>query len=347
MATLESEFDPTRRDFLTLGFARRRRGGGRAPRKDRPDIPQGSPQPPDWRDWLNKNVSRRDALGLGVLATTLIGGGYIAHKLGWLFPAAPDQTPKEPETLEDMVAEAKRMEDEFTGTDLSDKETRNQYTKFLTDIFIRFYPLGISKEQLLSSVVFVNDPYAFEQIFIDKNQDPKFTQELLKNVAARTPAFTADGKTYVNTTYEIFQKEVTSQDPKFPKDWHPLKSLRLTLFHEFNHVIAKPTTDSLIFSILDPSNQLTNKLIDGFRVQGLTKKKEFVGFSSPIDEALVELLSKDINTNLFGSFISEYTHELGINISNIMNILEQILIIAKVDKQQLAYFHQTSDLKGF
>lgn len=61
--------------------------------------------------------------------------------------------PSKPETLESLVAQAKKMEGGFTGIDLANQETRAQYTKLLAEIFVRYYPLGISKEQLLSSVV--------------------------------------------------------------------------------------------------------------------------------------------------------------------------------------------------
>lgn len=346
MAIVERGFDPTRRDFLALGFARRRRGGGQPPR--RPDSGSSSPQPPDFGNWFHKKVNRREALGLGVLAATLAGGGYIAHKLGWLFPTTPDQTQKEPETLEDMVAEAKSMEEEFKGRDLSDKESRDQYAELLVNIFVRYYPLGVSKLELQSSIIWFDSKEEYEELFISRNQDPFFSQDYLRQVAASRPAFTGsnDGKIYVNATHEIFQRERTSTD-KFPQDWNPLKSLRLTLFHEFSHKISDPSKDPTVFSVVDASNTLTDQTIEGFQIRGFNNKRELLGIYNPIDEASVELLSKYINTDLFHSFVSDYGDRQGNNVTAIMTRLEQLLSAAQITKMDLARLHKASNLKGF
>lgn len=137
MAIVEMEFDPSKRDFLTLGFARRRRDGGQPPRRPRqPDSPLGQ-QPPEWK-WFDKKVSRRTVVGVGSLLVGLGVGAFVVDRLGLLkfFPPLPDQP--EPETLESLVAKAKKMEDEYSINDLSDKRTRDNYTKLLADIFIRY-----------------------------------------------------------------------------------------------------------------------------------------------------------------------------------------------------------------
>jgi len=345
MAIVEMEFDPSRRDFFLTGFARGRRSGGSQP----PRRPGARTQPNQPQPDGGFKVTRREALGLGILATTLAGGGYIAHKLGWVFPTGPDQTPQEPETLESLVIKAKSMEDEYSINDLSDKETRDNYTRLLADIFIGYYPLGISKQQLLSSVVFVNSKEAFEELFVSRNQDPQFTLEYIKQVAARTPAFTGsdDSKIFINTSYGIFHKEMTNQDPKYPKDWNPLKSLRLVLFHEFSHAISVPSLDSVIFSIVDKNNSIKDKKITGFRIKGYTDKNEFAALYSSIDEAAVELLSKYTNTDLFNSFISKYGDTEGHSVTDIMTRLEQLMNAARIDKMELARFHKSSNLRGF
>lgn len=334
----------SRRDFL---FARRRSHRDQTPRKPhQPATPQG--QPPEW-NWFGKKVSRRTIIGTGSLMVGLGAGGFVADRLGlWkFFPLSPDQP--EPETLESLVAKAKKMEDEYNINDLSDKGTHDNYTKLLADIFIRYYPLDLSKQQLLSSVVWVNSEEAFEELFVSRNQDPYFTQEYIKQVAARTPAFTGsdDSKIFVNTPYEIFHKEMTSQDPKYPRDWNPLKSLRVTLFHEFSHAISVPSLDPVIFSIVDQNNSIKDKKVTGFRIKGYTDKNEFAALYSSIDEAAVELLSKYINTDLFNSFISEYSDTEGHSVTDIMTRLEQLLSASKVTKMDLARLHKASDLKGF
>lgn len=341
MATVEIGFDQSRRDFLIFGFARGRRGSGQPPRRPT-RVAATQPEPPDG----GLKVTRRGAIIAGVI----VGGSAIAVAMlrPWQRVTSPPEQDS-PETLESLVAKAKKIEDEYSINDLSDKETRNNYTKLLADIFIGYYPLGISKQQLLSSVVFVNSKEAFEELFVERNRDPYFTEEYVKQVAARTPAFTGsdDSKIFINTSYEIFHKEMTSQDSKYPKDWNPLKSLRLLLFHEFSHAISVPSLDPVIFSIVDQNNTIKDKKNTGFRIKGYTDNREFAALYSSIDEAAVELLSKYINTDLFNSFISEYGDTQGNSVTDIMTRLEQLLSAARIAKMDLARLHKASNLKGF
>lgn len=151
---------------------------------------------------------------------------------------------------------------------------------------------------------------------------------------------------YVNTAHEVFQKQQTASNPNFPKDWNPLKSLRSTLLHEFNHVISQPTTDITLFSLVDSRNEVTDKKVEGFQIKGFTGERKLVALFNPIEEASAELLSKYINIDLFHSFISDYPGTQG-NVTSIMIRLEKLLDSAGIDKILLARLHQTSDLKGF
>lgn len=74
MVTLEMELDPSKRDFLTLGFARRRRGSGQPPRYRR-EVPLSQPEPPE-RSRLR--LTRRQAIMIGGAA---IAGSSIAALL--------------------------------------------------------------------------------------------------------------------------------------------------------------------------------------------------------------------------------------------------------------------------
>lgn len=271
-------------------------------------------------------ITRRQAVRYGVVGilSTLISAACAPQPLD---PVAPDRQnltePKkeETETLSSLVTKARKMEDEFKGQNLSDKAIRSQYTSLLADIFTRYYPIETSREELRSSVVFV-----------DSNG---------------TPAFTADRKIYINTTNEVFQKQETAKNPYYPKDWHPLKTLRLALFHEFNHLITQPAEDAAISVVVDPRNDITKKEIDGFAIKGFNVKKELVGLYASIDEASTELLSKYISINLFGSFLSDYSHDnQGRNVTAIMIRLEKLIDSAKIDKMELAYLHRTSNLRG-
>lgn len=330
MAIVEIEFDPLRRDLITLGFARRR-SRGQPPRRPRETHP-AQPMPPNW----GPKRTRRALIAGG---TVVVGAATLISKPWEWFT---------PETLESLATQAKNTENIYRRDDLSDTETRNKYTMLMADIFVRYYPVGISKTQLLSSVVWVNSKEAFEEIFINHNQDPFFPQEYLRQLAARTPAFTSvDGHIYINTANGIFQKKMTSQDPTFPIDWNPLKSLRLTLSHEFNHAIAEPSQDPFIFDIVDPDNTLTHRRINGFQFYGLTSENGSAGLYDSIDEASAELLSKYINTELFDSFISKYDNHRMQDITNIIGRLEKLLEEAGITKMELARFHKNSGLRGF
>lgn len=87
MAMVEMEFDPRRRAFLTLGFARRNSRGGQPPRRPLAEAPSPNPEPPDW--W-NRVISRRTLLraGAGFVGTGV--GLFIADRLGLLYFLHPE-----------------------------------------------------------------------------------------------------------------------------------------------------------------------------------------------------------------------------------------------------------------
>lgn len=72
MAMLEMELDPSKRDFLTLGFARRRRGSGQPPRYRK--TPLSQPQPPDMGGF---RLTRRQL----IIGGTVIAGTTLATLL--------------------------------------------------------------------------------------------------------------------------------------------------------------------------------------------------------------------------------------------------------------------------
>lgn len=259
-------------------------------------------------------------------------------------PTILTSEPKKEATLASLVANAKKIEDEFKGQNLSDKTIRSQYTSLLADIFTRYYPIGASREQLSSSVVFVDSKKEFEETYVKINQDPNSPTPYLRKQANETAAITADGKIYINAAHEVFQKQETAKNPYYPKDWHPLKTLRLALFHEFNHLITQPAEDAAISAVVDPRNDITNKEIDGFAIKGFNSKKELVGLYGAIDEASAELSSKYINFDLFGSFLSDYSTDT--RVTPIMIRLEKLLDAAKISKIEFTYLHKTSNLKG-
>lgn len=82
MATLEMELDPSKRDFLTLEFARRKSHGGQPSGRLRREAPLSQPEPPE-RSGLR--LTRRQLIIGGTVAT----GSAIATLLkpwDWLIP---------------------------------------------------------------------------------------------------------------------------------------------------------------------------------------------------------------------------------------------------------------------
>lgn len=219
----------------------------------------------------------------------------------------------------------------------------------MADIFIKYYSLDISRQQLLSSIVFVNSRPAFEEIFIGRNENQLITPETLRNLVPDTQAFTdrRDSKVFINTTHDSFIKGLTDEDPKYPYNWNPLKSLRIALFHEFNHLLSISGTDTALFAVLDPNNEYHDKRIEGFKIRGLNNKNQYAGDYDSIDEAFVELMSKKINTDLFGDFVGEYKDAEGNDVIAIMDRLEQVLNAANINNKELMRLHKSSNLRGF
>lgn len=270
----------------------------------------------------NENgINRRQALRWLIGGAIGLGAVAVGISRPW---DQPDPEQPKSETLASLVDEAIKIEDEFQESDLSNKNNRVQYTNLLAQIFTKYYSTNTTANQLASTVIFSS-----------------------KETINGSPAVTKDNKIYIDTSNDIFQKNKTSTKSNWSKGWNPLKSLRLTLFHEFIHEIVQLRQDQALFSVVDAQNNVRDKEISGFRVQGYDNKNRSVAIYDLIDEASVELLSKYINTDLFRSFISGYISKEGVDASAIMTRLEQVLNSAGISRTDLANFHQTSDLKGF
>lgn len=234
--------------------------------------------------------------------------------------ATPTEVKRSETELEALVRKARQMEDEFKGQDLSDQTIRSEYTNLLADIYSRYYRLDTTKEALSSAVTFVN--------------------------AGETTANTEADKIYINVGNGFFQKKATSSNPAFPKDWNPLKSLRIALSEEFTHFIIQPAEDAGLFLIVDSANEITNKRIYGFKFKGIRGKNQVFLYPT-IEEASVKLLANYINLDLFDVYLDTYAeNSREQDINNIMLRLEQVIDSAKIDKTILASLHKTSNLRG-
>lgn len=108
MAIAEMEFDPSKRDFLTLGFARRGRGGSPPRRTDGRSTPTQPERPSGW----DKIITRRNLLRV---ASGIAGAGiglFIADRLGLLDQSEPSKREMgiKLENLQFNTEEGKRME---------------------------------------------------------------------------------------------------------------------------------------------------------------------------------------------------------------------------------------------
>lgn len=352
MAIVETQlpYNQSRRDFLGIDylFSRNRSRGGQPPRRGQ-EPPSGSPQPPDFWNWFNRQVSRREALGLTVLTTTLVGGGYISHKLGWLVPTAPDQTPQKPETLEDMVAKAKRMEDEFKGRDLSDKNIREKYADILAGIFVFHHPGYLSRQELKETVGWADslDQFVRQRIASSGRTGIPTAQQLEKERSTTASTDNRRRKITVNVASDGFKQENINLIQNAPPAWNPLRELRVSLFHEFNH-LAIESSDEVLFSIVDPNNKFKDKRIEGFRFMGVDERGSFAGALNDLHEAVIELLARDLSQSYFGSYYSNYPTEItGEDLTVVIDRLKQILQVVGITHQELATLHKNSNLREF
>lgn len=333
------EFDLSRRDFLTLAFARRRRSdGGQPPRRPARTSPQ--PEPPDG----GFKVTRREAL----IAGTIVGGGAIAAAIlqPWKWFTSPAEQDG-PETLESLVAKAKKMEDEYKGRDLSDKTTREKYADMLAGIFAFHYPSYLSRQQLRESITWTDSVRDFtRQRILSSGKTGEPTSQQIANEQFAT-ATTYRGKVTVNAGADVYKQENIVIIEDTPYTWNPLKMFRLSLLHEFNHLVTEKN-DDVIFSIIDPNNQIRDKRIEGFRLVGINKDGTFPTVYNDLHEAVIELLAKDISQSDFGSYYSNYPSDItGEDITVLINRLEQILQVTGISHQELASMHKNSNLRDF
>lgn len=334
MATLEMELDLSKRDFLTLGFARRKSRGGQPPRRSHFRPPSPQPQPPDWE----RLVTRREVI---IAAGTIVAGGAIAALLkpwDWFKPQ-PEQAG--PETLESLVAQAKKMEDEYKGKDLSDKTARERYADTLVGIFAFHYPGYFSRQQLKKTLSWVDtlDQFVRQKIASSGRSGEPSASQLENERFTTASTDNRRRKITVNVASEAFKNA--------PLTWNPLKILRISLLHEFNHLVFEGR-DEIIFSIIDPNNRIEDKRVEGFRFVGVDEKGKFATALDDLHEAVIELLAKDISQSDFGLHISNMPSQLtGEDITAVMNRLEQILQIVGITHQELAILHKNSNLREF
>ncbi len=335
--SIDMELNPSRRDFLTLAFAKKPRGGGQSSQRRSSGANSNQSQPDG-----GFKFTRRQAL----IGGSIIGGGVLAGILKpWerFIQDQPEQITPEPETLDGLITKGKKMEAEFKGQDLSDQKIRKEYADVLAGIFALHNPGYLSAQQLKESITFENTIQGFTQQRIDSSGKIGTPTPLQLDNERSTTASTLNRgrKITVNTASEAFKQK------NLPAGWNPLKFLRLSLLHEFNHLVIE-STDQTIFSIMDPNNRLKDKRIEGFRIVGVNEKGGFDEAFNDLHESTIELLARNISQADFGSHYSNMDSEgTGENLTALMGRLDQILQLIGMNYQELIILFRNSNLRRF
>lgn len=327
MATAELDF--SRRDLLS--FAK--------PKRRIPLVQSGGKSSSSSPSQHGPKISRRALLIAGIIAGTGTGVGILRL---W------EQTTP-PETLESLVAQAKKMEDGYKAKDLSDKPTREKYAGVLAGIYAFYYPGYFSKQQLIDAVSWSDNLHQFATqalVSIGKNVTPTPKQvENERNTTAVTD--NRRKKVIVNTAATSFQQRNIDAATSLPKGWNPLKTLRTALFHDFGHLVNE-RTDEEIFSALDPNSEFTEKRIEGFKFIGKDKIGRQASAFTDFNEAVVELLAKNIDLAYFGFHPNDMPSTTpGLDMDAIIRNTEQVLQAIGLNHQELAKLFKNSRLKEF
>lgn len=268
----------------------------------------------------------------------IVGGSALA--LHRILNGEGDQ-----DTLESLASKARKQEEGFRGADLFDDRDRHQYTQVFAKIFERYSPTSFTAETLMASTAFVTNHNEFVRLFEQKHEGARY------QTTFNYYGFVNDGQVFIDLDTHFFKSSTFSRNPVYPRGWNPLKSLRMTLGHEWHHLIVEPRTEDPILLLSDLNNNHPNKRTSGFRMEGLdsNSSRVFVAF----DEATVERLSIKLAQDLFGvnNYYSDYRRPLGggiiHDITQIVFRLTSIMRAAQIDRDQLFPLYRQSKLGQF
>lgn len=241
------------------------------------------------------------------------------------------------ETLPQLVQQARQLEDGFRDPDLSNKAIRDQYTWLMAGIFDTHFPSHLSRDQLFTSIVLVENHNEFIGLHRQTPGDH----------AKYPTGFISQRRAYIDLHGSVFQLNNIRKDPTFPKGWNPLKSLRTTEVHEWFHLtVLQPNSEDQVLELLDPSNASPNKWVFGFRIENLNSNFTTALFED-FDEATTELLSIRTNSTLFGTYDSDYASANGRSITESALRLNEMIKAARISGPELGKFHAESRLGDF
>lgn len=331
-----TELELPRREFLTLGRSRKR-PRGQPPRRPG-EIHTALPQPPNW----GPKIPRRMLIASGSAAVVVGTATLIFRPWEWF---TPQPEPEIPETLESLVAQAKDMENTYTGNDLSDNKTRNNFTAILAGIYTKDAPSALTKEQIAGSVVWAKDLDEFIRL-VEKNSLHQ-RQPKSRDYFAGTPALVTDNKKIVvNLNNLAFNASLLRRRGGFPKDWNALKSLRRVLLHEFVHLTTTTKKDDEFFALTDLPEDIEDPVLDGFVILFKERGQGMESFH-PHNELAVETIANERSNRLFGPTPPIPYIEQGVNLSIAQIRFSQILDAAEINITTLERLNRSSDLYGF
>lgn len=331
-------YDPARRELFLA--AKKKLSHEPSSRRNHREPHLSHPKPPR-RD--NGFTRRQFVIGGTAAIGTIVAGSAVAYLFkpwNWFASQPEHQTP---ETLGSLVIQAKKMEAEFQGQDLANKPLREKYAGILAGISALHYPGYSSRQQLTAAVSWADtlDQFVRQRIAsTGKTGIPTASQmEKERSTTASTDSRTK--RITVNSAADAYKQR------NIPRDWNPLKILRLSLLHEFNHLVTE-ASDEITFSIVDPTNRYKDKLIEGFRFVAIEGTDMLATSFNDLHEAVVELLAKDLSVAYFGSYLSAMSNEItGDDVSVTINNLERVLQAIGMSHQELLKLHRNSNLRGF
>ena len=143
---IEIPFNQDRRDLLLFA-----KSGSRNRQSPRPAGSHRPPSQPKRPEKGGDGFTRRQFIPLAV-AGSIGSAGIIAGILQPWNRSTLQPELAQPETLESLVVQARKMEDEYKSQDLSNKPIREKYANIIAGIFAFHNPGYLTKQQLAETI---------------------------------------------------------------------------------------------------------------------------------------------------------------------------------------------------
>lgn len=283
MTTAEIPFHQfSRRDLIGIDFFSKRKHSDAKLHKSSSRTTQTRPQGP--RFTRPKFIVG----GLAIVATIALGLSKPWEQSN--YQEAQDNT------LESLVAQARKMENDFKDNTLTDEGIRNRFVNVLANIFSKDAHSSWSGKQIAESVIWTSTTDDFikkvkANSYIQRNVGPDY----FKNVSAIT---TDNHKVVVNLSDPSFNTALLRRGG-FSQDWNALKVLRGTLMHEFLHLTVIPRKDPQFFNMTDLPKDIEDAQVEGFLLTYSEKGRPREAFNL-VQELALETITNDRCNRLFG-----------------------------------------------